>query len=72
MADPTILLEFTSILGSIVPLFLMAKNKKIDYFALFFSQTELPTCRRDPSTDFVRFTLFYIWASDLLMSLDCM
>ena len=21
----------------------MAKNKKIDYFALFFSQTELPT-----------------------------
>ena len=39
-----ILLVFTSILGSIVPLFLMAKNKKIDYFALFFSQTqtELP------------------------------
>ena len=43
-ADPTILLDFTSNLGSIVPLFPVAKNKKIDYFALFFSQTELP-CR---------------------------
>ena len=38
-----ILLYFTSIFGSIIPLFLMAKNKKIDHFALFFSQTELRT-----------------------------
>ena len=57
----------------------MAKNKKIDYFALFFSLTELPNHvvasgrgGGDPSTDFVRFTLFYFWASDLLMSLECM
>ena len=48
------------------------KIRNIYYFALIFSKTELPTCRRDPSTDFVRFTLFYFWASDLLMSLDCM
>ena len=57
----------------------MAKNKKIDYFALFFSLTELPNHvvasgrgGGDPSTDFVRFTLFYFWGSDPLMSLDCM
>ena len=44
-ADPKILLYFTSNLGSIVPLFPVEKNKKNIleyYFALFFSQTELP------------------------------
>ena len=40
-----ILLDFTSNLGSIVPLFPVEKNKK-NIIALLFSQTELPKCRR--------------------------
>ena len=39
--DPTILLDFTSNLGSIVPLFQVEKIRKIYYFALIFSHTEL-------------------------------
>ena len=72
-ADPTILLDFYSNLGSIVPLFPVEKNKKnILFRTLLFADRTSKACRRlgeeggvrgpaiqyNPPTDFVRFTLF--------------